>query len=181
MNRPPRKRNQQLVDTPLLLRAVLFVGVIQTLLCYGAFFFVYSQAGYTDFLNLPHVDQLSYADRLLSPAGRLYILATTAFHAGVVMAQIGNAFASRAFFSRTRDIGVFSNPALLLSILYEVIIILALIYVQPLGALFEHLPLPPSYLLGLALFAPVVFILEWIRKAVARRMRKGRQQRINPA
>ncbi len=175
MKRPPRKRAQPLLDRPLLFRAIFFLGAIQTILCYGAFFFVYAQAGVTNLAGI-QVDHLPYLERLLSPEGRLYILATTAFHAGVVMAQIGNAFASRAFFSRTRDIGVFSNPGLLLAILYEVIIILGLIYFPPASALFEHLPLPPIYLLGLAMFAPVVFGLEWIRKAITRRIRRLRQK-----
>jgi Ca2+-transporting ATPase len=165
-----------LLDRPLLLRAIFFLGVIQTMLCYGAFFFVYAQAGVFNFTDI-HVDQLPYIERLLTPDGRLYILATTAFHAGVVMAQIGNAFASRAFFSHTREMGLFSNKGLLLAILYEVIIILGLIYIPPISALFEHLPLPPIYLLGLAMFAPVVFGLEWIRKAIARRARNSRQQK----
>ncbi len=178
MNRPPRKRNQPLLDKSLLLRAIFFLGMIQTILCYGAFFFVYAQAGVTNLVNI-NVDQLPYLERVLSPEGRLYILATTAFHAGVVMAQIGNAFASRAFISRTRDIGFLSNKGLLLAILYEVIIILALIYIPPVSALFEHLPLPPVYLLGLALFAPVVFGLEWIRKAIARHFHHSSAKQVH--
>ncbi|MCL4506344.1 MAG: cation-transporting P-type ATPase [Chloroflexi bacterium] len=172
MLKPPRKRDQPLLDRALLLRAIFFVGVIQTVLCYAAFFFVYSQAGFSDLLHLPRVDNLPFFERLMGPEGRVYILATTVFHAGVVFSQIGNALASRAFTSRTRDIGLFSNHSLLLAIIAELIIILTLIYAPPFNALFEHLPLPPIYLLGLASFAPIVFGLEWIRKAIARRLRK---------
>jgi P-type Ca2+ transporter type 2C len=176
MSRPPRKRGQPLLDRPLLLRAVVFIGGIQTLLCYAAFFFVYAQAGYTDFLNLPRVDRIPVAERLLTPEGLAYMLATTVFHAGVVMAQVGNVFASRAIQARTRQIGLFSNPALLLAILYELAIILVLIYVRPLNGLFEHLPLPPIYWLGLVAFAPVVFVLDWVRKAVKRRLKAAAPQ-----
>jgi Ca2+-transporting ATPase len=115
------------------------------------------------------VDRLPFVERLLTPEGQVYILATTVFHAGVVMAQIGNAFASRTLKARTRQQGIFSNPELLLAILFELIIILALIYIQPLAWLFEHLPLPPVYWLGLAMFAPIIFSLDWIRKAISRR------------
>ena len=90
--------------------------------------------------------------------------------AGVVMAQIGNAFASRTLHARTRQMGVFTNQELLLAILLEFAIILILIYVRPVGGLFEHLPLPPIYWLGLGAFAPIVFTADWLRKAVKRRL-----------
>ena len=172
MLRPPRKRNQALLDRPLLIRSILLIGSIQTILCFAAFFFVYWQAGYTDFLNLPRVDRLPFDLRLAMPEGIIYVMATTAFHAGVVMAQIGNALASRTAFAHTRQVGLFSNHELLLAIMFELIIILALIYVWPLNGLFEHLPLPPIYLLGLALFAPIIFSADWVRKAIVRRTMK---------
>jgi Ca2+-transporting ATPase len=180
MQRPPRKRDEPLLDRPLLLRSLAFIGVLETVLCYAAFFFVYWQAGYTDFLNLPRVDYLPYDARMAIPSGVVYVLATTAFHTGVVMAQIGNAFASRALRARTRQMGLFSNPELLLAILIELIIILTLIYVPPFNVIFEHAPLPPAYLLGLALFAPIVFGADWIRKAIWRHGQKAKLPHSSP-
>jgi magnesium-transporting ATPase (P-type) len=171
MNRPPRKRSQPLLDRELMVRAVFFLGGIQTILCYIGFFAVYALHGYTDFLHLSRVDRLPYEARLMTPEGTVYVLATTVFSAGVVMAQIGNAFASRTIWAKVRQIGFFSNPPLLLAIQIEVAIILALIYVPPLAVLFEHLPLPPVYWLGLATFAPIVYFLDWVRKRIARRRR----------
>ncbi|MCL5996502.1 MAG: cation-translocating P-type ATPase C-terminal domain-containing protein [Chloroflexi bacterium] len=169
MRRPPRRRNQPLLDRGLMLRAVVFLGGIQTVLCYIGFFFVYSQFGYTDFLHLPSLAHLSFLERLGRPDGQVYMLATTVFHAGVVMAQIGNAFASRTITAKMRQVGVFSNMALLLAILFEVAIILLLIYLRPLNALFEHQPLPLVYWFGLALYGPIVYLLDWIRKIIVRR------------
>jgi magnesium-transporting ATPase (P-type) len=173
MQRPPRKRNQPLLDRALFTRSFFFIGILQTVLCFAAFFFVYWQAGYVDFLNLPRVDRLPLELRLAIPEGFVYVMATTVFHAGVVMAQIGNALASRTAFARTRQIGVFSNKELLLAIMLELVIILSLIYVWPFNELFEHVPLPPAYLLGVALFAPITFGADWIRKAMMRRHRKA--------
>jgi magnesium-transporting ATPase (P-type) len=173
MQRPPRKRNQPLLDRALFTRSFFFIGILQTVLCFAAFFFVYWQAGYVDFLNLPRVDRLPFELRLAIPEGLVYVMATTVFHAGVVMAQIGNAFASRTAFARTRQVGFFSNKELLLAIMLELIIILSLIYVWPFNELFEHIPLPPVYLLGVALFAPITFGADWIRKAIVRRHRKA--------
>ncbi|MGH2592771.1 MAG: cation-translocating P-type ATPase, partial [Anaerolineae bacterium] len=102
MRRLPRKRTQPLLDTGLVLRAFVWLGGIETALCYTGFFVVYSMSGYTNFLNLPRSDWLPYLDRLAAPEGQLYVLATTVFHAGVVTAQIGNAFACRTEKARVR-------------------------------------------------------------------------------
>jgi magnesium-transporting ATPase (P-type) len=104
------------------------------------------------------------------PSGYVYILATTVFHAGVVIAQIGNAFACRTESGHVRHMGWFSNPYLLLGIAFEVILIVILIYVAPLADVFNHVPLPLSYWLGLSLFAPLLYGLEWGRKFIMRRI-----------
>jgi Ca2+-transporting ATPase len=169
MQRPPRKRSQPLLDRPLFIRSFFYIGTIQAVLCFIAFFFVYWQAVYVDFQNLPRVDRLPLELRLAIPEGIVYVMATTVFHAGVVMAQIGNAFASRTAFARTRQVGLFSNKELLLAILFELVIILTLIYIWPFNELFEHVPMPPIYLAGVALFAPITFGADWIRKAIIRR------------
>jgi len=166
MRQPPRRRNQPLLDRGLLARAFLWLGVIETTLCYVGFFAVYYLAGYTDFLHLPRVDWLPFPARLATPEGQVYILATTVFHAGVVTAQIGNAFTCRTEKENLHRLGWFSNRFLLAGIVIEVVLILLLIYFQPLAALFEHLPLPPEYWLGLIFYAPVLFILDRVRKSL---------------
>jgi len=80
MKRPPRGRAQPLFGSGLFRRA-LWLGGIETVLCYVGFFWVYLQHGYTDLLSLPRVDLLPYAERLQSPDGIVYVLATTMFHA----------------------------------------------------------------------------------------------------
>ena len=112
---------------------------------------------------------LKFAQRLTTVAGRDYILATTVFHAGVVAAQIGNALACRTERDPVHRMGWLSNRALLAGIAIEAVLILTLIYWAPLAGLFEHLPLPPVYWLGLVLYAPAVYLLEWLRKMLQRR------------
>jgi len=174
MRRPPRRRDQPLIDGGLLVRAFLWLGGIEAALCFLGFFGVYYLSGYTDFLHLPRLDLSSFSERLASPAGRAYILATTAFHAGVVMAQIGNAFTCRTETEPVHRLGWFSNRFLLLGIAVEIGLILLLIYFRPLAMLFEHLPLPPEYWIGLSLFAPALYGLDRIRKGFARRVQWAR-------
>ncbi len=103
------------------------------------------------------------------PAGSAYLMATTAFHAGVVACQIGNAYACRTETGHVRRMGWLSNPNLLLGIGAAVLIFLATVYFGPLAEVFNHLPLLPAAWPALAAFAPILYGLEWVRKALARR------------
>ena len=164
MQRPPRRRTQSLVDDKLMLRAFIWLGSIEAVLCYLGFFWVYYLAGYSIIINGSSIMFTGL------PSGYVYILATTVFHAGVVIAQIGNAFACRTESGHVRHMGWFSNPYLLLGIAFEVIFIVILIYVAPLADVFNHVPLPLSYWLGLSLFAPLLYGLELSRKFIMRRI-----------
>jgi magnesium-transporting ATPase (P-type) len=171
MQRPPRARAQPLLDRGLLLRAFLWLGMIETILCYLGFLFVYYLAGDTTFLPvLPRPDWLPPAEALLPSMTFVYPLATTVFHAGVVMAQVGNVFTCRTETERVYHLGWFSNRFLWLAVAVEVVLILSFVYVPPLATAFGHVPLPPFYWLGLVLFAPVLYGLDRIRKSIARRV-----------
>ena len=67
-----------------------------------------------------------------------------------------------------RRMGWFSNRFLVVGIGIEVALILLMIYLPPLARVFEHLPLPPHWWVGLLLFAPALYLLEWIRKHLVR-------------
>ena len=169
MHRPPRARGRPLLDRGILLRAFLWLGPIETILCYLGFLFVYYLAGDTTFLPaLPRPDWLLPAESLLPTTALVYPLATTVFHAGVVMAQIGNVFTCRTETERVHHLGWFSNRFLWLAVTVEVLLILAFVYVRPLAKAFNHVPLPPFYWAALILFAPVMYGLDWIRKSIAR-------------
>ncbi|HLF27697.1 MAG TPA: cation-transporting P-type ATPase [Anaerolineae bacterium] len=174
MRRPPRRRGHSPLDRSLIARA-LWLGAIETALCYVGFFLVLNGAAGPITASRP--DLLPFPDRLAAPGGLAYVLATTVFHAGVVAAQIGNAFACRTEKSRVRDLGWLSNRFLLLGVAVEVVIIALLIYVLPLAGLFEHAPLPPVYWLGLMFYAPALYLLEWSRKRVAQRIEQVRVRR----
>jgi magnesium-transporting ATPase (P-type) len=176
MKRPPRRRDRSLLDRPLLMRA-LWLGLVEAALCYTGFCFVYRMAGYMDFLSLPRLDWQPFATRLATGAGLTYVLATTVFHAGVVMAQIGNAFACRTETEQVRRMGLLTNRFLVAGIGIEALIILLLIYLPPLARVFEHAPLPPAWWVGLILFSPALYMVEWIRKNVVRHLEQMRERR----
>jgi Ca2+-transporting ATPase len=162
MQRPPRRRASSLFDRRMIAR-VLWLGAVETALCYAGFFWVFRAAGYTDPLSLPRVDLLPFAERLTTREGLVYILATTVFHAGLVTVQVGNVFACR----RTTvgdGWGWLKNRTLRMGLVVEVLLILLLVYFRPLAEMFEHQPIPPLYWIGLILYAPILYGMDWMFK-----------------
>ncbi len=179
MKRPPRRRNAPLLDGGLFARSFLFLGLIEAALCYAGFFIVYNVLSSPNFLGLPLFPWLASLGIIPHyvnlPPGVLYILAITVFHAGVVMAQVGNAFACRSEKEKGHHLGWLSNPYLLLGIAAEIAIIIALIYIPPLAVLFQHVPLPPVFWAGLALYALIIYSLDRLRKEVVWRVERARE------
>ncbi len=173
MRRPPRRRNQPLIDRGLLLRAFAWLGPIEAILAFSGFFLVHIIYGE----SLP---VLFSGERLLNiqavlaalqqdPAYPASIAAVTIFHAGVVMAQVGNAFAVRSEVHRGRSLGWLSNRFLLAGVGVEIGLIMLLIYVRPLADIFQHVPFPPIFWLWLMFFPGILYGLEWIRKNIVRK------------
>jgi len=173
MKGPPRRRDHQLIDGWLVGRA-MWLGSIEVILCYAGFLLVYALAGYTDIFNLPDPG-FSAAPQLLStPEGAVYVLARTVFFAGVVMAQVGNAFACRRETPGVHELGWFSNRFLLVGVAIEIIMAAALIYVPLLAYLFDLMPLPLFVWPGLALYGLILYVLDRIRKGLAVRLSNRR-------
>ncbi|MEW5987240.1 MAG: cation-transporting P-type ATPase [Chloroflexota bacterium] len=171
MQRRPRRRAQPLFDQGLVLRA-LWLGLIQAVLCYVGFLLVFDWAGQPLLPALSFLRQLPLAALLIPPAGvAAYQLATTVFHAGVVTAQIGNAFACRTQVERVSRLGWFSNRFLWAAVGVEVALIGLLIYVPPLAHAFDHAPLPLRAWGWLILYAPVLYLLDRTRKSIVRRVK----------
>jgi Ca2+-transporting ATPase len=185
MKRPPRRRNAPLLDMGLLARSFLFLGLIEAALCYAGFFVVYNVLSSPNFVGLPvfpflvNLGILPHYPHLAE--GQIYILAITIFHAGVVMAQVGNAFACRSEVEKGHRLGWFSNPFLLLGIAIEIGIIFLLIYVPPLARLFQHEPLPPVFWVGLAFYALIIYSIDRIRKEIVWRLERARLKRQGEA
>ncbi len=181
MRRPPRHRNQRLINRSLLIRAFLWLGLIEAILCYFGFFFVYEIVGGINITGLPVFGWLGFLHRFvpdlnLSP-NQVHILAITVFHAGVVTAQVGNAFACRSEKEKGHHLGWFSNPFLWLGIAIELGLILLLIYVPPLADAFQHYPIPPIFWIVLILYGPILYTLDRIRKSFALRYERAPVER----
>jgi magnesium-transporting ATPase (P-type) len=100
----------------------------------------------------------------------LYLQATTACLAAIVVAQVVNVFACRHSTESTLTFGLRSNMLLLVGVGVEIALILMIVYTQPGQALFGTAPLPAQVWL-VALGLGLVFgLLEEFRKALFRYM-----------
>ncbi len=182
MKRPPRRRNQPLIDRGLLWRAFGWLGMIEAALCFAGFLSIFVLSGHVDEIGLPFLAQLSVPItwRLSLSFGEAILVGTTVYHAGVVTAQVGNALACRSDHLRSSSLGWLSNPYIWIGIMIELLAILAMIYIPFIARIFNHVPLPGWFWFGLALNAPVLYSLEWIRKLMHRGLSKKRQERPSP-
>ncbi len=155
MLQPPRPARERLLSWPLLLRAYLWLGMLEAAVALGAFFLVLRIG------NWHHGDALGTADPL-------YLQATTACLAGIVVAQMVNVFVCRhpgksAFrFSRTQ------NPLLLLGLAVELGLILLIVY-TPLGnGIFATQAFNPTVWAWILVLALGFGALEELRKFLVR-------------
>jgi len=173
MKHPPRSRNQPLIDNWLLMRAFLWLGMIEAVLCYIGFFSVYLFSGNAEILGIPMLTQIPFPAflQLSLTEEQVELMAVTVFHAGVVMSQVGNAFACRSEATRGRHLGWASNKYLLFAVATEIVGIVTIIYWPLIAQHFEHVPIPAFYWAGFVIFSLTVYSLEWIRKRIVRGLR----------
>jgi len=169
MHHPPRPRNQPLLDRNVLSRA-FWLGALEATLCFSGFIFIFMLSGHVREIGLPFLASIPIPAtwKLALSFNHSILLGSTVYHAGVVMTQIGNAFACRSDRARSSHIGWLSNKYLLAGVLAELAGILGIIYIPFLAHVFNHVALPAWMWVGLASFALFLYTIEWIRKAIYR-------------
>ena len=169
MHQPPRSRSKALIDTSLLLRAFLWLGLIEAALCYTGYIAVFVLSGNPELLGITFLENLHIPSIIDIPVEQISLVAATVFFAGIITAQVGNAFASRTERGRGRWLGWFSNRSLLVGVAIELAIGLLLIY-SPINRIFGLVPLPAIYWVWLAPYALILYSLDWTRKIFIRRL-----------
>jgi sodium/potassium-transporting ATPase subunit alpha len=155
MRRPPRMRSERLLHWPLLLRAYLFLGLMEAMAAMAMFFYVLHNGGW-------HYGQMLAAD------DTLYLQATTACLSAIIVMQVMNVFVCRHPTESVFRTIWFGNRLLLLGIALEIILILLIVY-TPLGnQLFGTLPIGLDVWLHAIPFAFGMLALDELRKALLR-------------
>jgi len=152
MQRPPRARSERLLSWGLLVRAYLFLGVLEAAASMAVFFVVLNAAGWR-------------YGAMLDRADPLYLQATSACLATIVVMQMMYVFLCRHPIKSTLSFGLFSNPYLLLGLAAELGVILFIVYTPTGNWLFGTAPIAAEiWLLALA-GAALMLALEEVRKA----------------
>jgi Ca2+-transporting ATPase len=164
MTRPPRNPNRPLVDDRLMARAFLWLGMLEAVLCFAGFFWVYDNHSVVQYFSSLAGRPLAFLALPGLTLSQLYVLSTTMFFAGVVTCQVGNAFACRSEKNPNHLLGWGTNVFLLLGVAVELLLMLAMVYIPSVAAAMAHMPLPGKAWVLLVLFGFILYGLERARK-----------------
>lgn len=155
MQRPPRTARERLLDWPLLLRAYLFLGMLEAAAAMAAFFFVLHGGGW------------HYGEDLAHDAP-LYLQATTACLSAIIAMQVVNVFLCRSELDSVLAYGLSGNRLLIWGVAVEVGLILVIDYTPWGNAIFGTAPIGSEIWLFIVPFAVGMLGLEEVRKAVVK-------------
>ncbi len=156
MRQPPRPAHERLLSWPLLARAYLWLGMLQAGVALAAFFLVLHLAGW------------QYGE-VLGSADPLYLQATTACLAAIVVSQMVNAFLCRHPRESALRFSLRKNPLLLLGLAAELGLVLLIVYSPPGNRIFATLAFDPGIWVVLVALALGFGVLEELRKYFVRR------------
>jgi sodium/potassium-transporting ATPase subunit alpha len=156
MKAPPHTRGERLIDTPLILRAYLFLGPIEALAVMSAFFYVLHRAGWR------------YGQSLAS-GDPLYLQATTATLTAIIIMQIANLFLCRSPQNSILATGFSGNRLIAWGIAAEIALILLIDYTPWGNRIFGTAPIGADVWLFVVPFALGMVALEELRKWIVRR------------
>ncbi|HEX3027510.1 MAG TPA: cation-translocating P-type ATPase C-terminal domain-containing protein, partial [Clostridia bacterium] len=149
MDKPPRSTKDTLLNKPLFIKAFLWYGLLESIICMAAYFFV---------------------NRTLVASGLIYRQATTMTLASIVFCQIGMVLNCRTEKQSVFKAGLFSNRRVLFGIVFEVCLLSALIYVPFLQGIFNTAAIGLRDWLFLIILPFPILLLEETRKAITRRI-----------
>jgi magnesium-transporting ATPase (P-type) len=163
MARPPRPSSEGVIRRAMLVRAWVWLGLIEAALVLAGFFVVLREGGWSP------GDPVGEG----TPLHTTYLTATTMTFAGIVACQIGTAIAARTERVSLRSIGFFSNRLLLWGIASEIVFTAALVYAPPLQDIFGTAALGPAELALLAPMPLIVWGSDELRRFVVRRRERS--------
>jgi potassium/sodium efflux P-type ATPase len=172
MNRPPRAKQEFLLNAPVIIRAYLFLGVIEAVLSMLGFFIVWWSYGYS-LADLQQVTPMIVNHTADPAVTGIYRQATTMTLAAIVACQVGNLFVCRSSWGSIFRQSLSNNSLIWLGITVECVALFAFIDFAPFRQVFGTAPLANWHWL-LLLACPVILITaEELRKLLLRHRRRG--------
>jgi magnesium-transporting ATPase (P-type) len=172
MQCPPRKPGTPLLSFGMIAKAYLFLGPLAAAIGLFGFFYKYIAVYGVSFAQLQQLGPISLPEQFAATGGNyeMYLVATTMTLTGIVMAQVGNAFACKTSRQSVFKTGFFDNRLLLVGIVSMLVFQALIVYVPALQAVIGTGPLTLTDWGVLALFIPVLFVADEIRKLIVRMM-----------
>lgn len=156
MKQPPRPLDERLMNGALSWRAYAFLGLMEAAVAMAAFFRVLLQGGW------------QYGEALASNSA-LYVQATTACFAAIILMQVVNVFLCRSARRSVFSMRWLDNRLILLGITLELAVLLFACYTPFGNRLIGTAPLPLDTWLFLLPCGALMLVLEELRKAWVRR------------
>jgi sodium/potassium-transporting ATPase subunit alpha len=151
MKQPPRPLGERLMNPATALRAYCFLGLLESFAAMSAFFFVLLKGGW-------------HYGESLSANNALYIQATTACFAAIVMMQVVNVYMCRSARRSLFSVGLTGNRLIIFGVLLEISVLLFACY-TPLGnKLIGTSPLGLDVLIFILPFGLLMIVVEELRK-----------------
>jgi magnesium-transporting ATPase (P-type) len=158
MDRPPRSLKETLLNKRIMMLGFLWYGAIESIASLGAYFFVNLRNGWP---NVP-----------LASSGIIYRQATTMALASIVFCQIGVVLCARTEKESLFKVGFFTNKRVIFGIVFEILLINAIIYMPFLQSIFQTAAIGLKDWAFLVVLPFPIIIVDEIRKAIVRKLRK---------
>jgi sodium/potassium-transporting ATPase subunit alpha len=156
MKESPRSPEERLWNWPMVVRAYLFLGIMEAMTAMAAFFYVLRNGGWK-------------CGQHLESNHPLYLQATTACLSAIIVMQVVNVFLCRSERDSVHSSGLLTNKLILWGLIVEITMILLIDY-TPLGNLiFGTAPISMAVWLFAIPFAIGMLVLEEVRKMFGRR------------
>ena len=124
MDQPPRNQKEPLLNKKLVVKAFLWYGLLGSITSAISYFFVNVHNGW------PKVTLAGGNDPI-------YIKATAMTLAAIVFSQIGAVYNCRTEKQSVFKVGLFSNKQVNIGVVFEILLIGALVYLPPLQSIFH--------------------------------------------
>ncbi|MDP2850794.1 MAG: cation-transporting P-type ATPase [Sulfuricurvum sp.] len=158
MNLPPRNRKDHILTLGVYGRAFGFLGLLSAAMSMGLFWFYLTAHG--------------WRGESLSLDNPLYLEAVTLTFAAIVFAQIGNGLSCRSQRDSLFTIGFWSNRYYWGGVVFEIGLLVVLIFVTPLSSVFGTHPFDPIYWWAVVAVMVIILAAEEIRKGIIRFIRR---------
>jgi magnesium-transporting ATPase (P-type) len=157
MAKPPRPAQERLLNWPLVLRAYLFLGLLEAAAAMAAYYFVLQQSCWV-------------WGQSLDAHNPVYLQATTACLTAIILMQVVNVFICKTPSSPLLRIATFSNSLVLWGVVLEIVLIMLIIYTPWGNQLFGTAPISLDVWWLIVPCCLVMLIFETMRKGLAKRL-----------